>query len=167
MKICLNCGKVISNKARKYCSNNCQQHYQYQTYIRQWKAGKESGLRGSYQISSNIIRYLFEKYNSKCAICGWSKINKYSNKIPLEVEHIDGNYLNNKEDNLILLCPNCHSLTATYKALNKGKGRAERKRYSLYGNPELSSKKLSVETLYDNPKSNDKDKRKSRLQTQK
>lgn len=30
---------------------------------------------------------------------------------PLEIEHIDGNALNNKEDNLILLCPNCHSLT--------------------------------------------------------
>lgn len=34
-------------------------------------------------------------------------------------------------NNLILLCPNCHSLTPTYKALNKGNGRHNRmKRYN-------------------------------------
>jgi hypothetical protein len=27
---------------------------------------------------------------------------------------------------LQLLCPNCHSLTSTYRARNKGKGRARR-----------------------------------------
>ena len=51
--------------------------------------------------------------------------------MPLEVEHIDGNYLNNSEENLDLICPNCHSLTATYKGANKGKGRKERNKYSL------------------------------------
>ena len=41
------------------------------------------------------------------------------------------------EDNLDLICPNCHSLTATYKGANKGNGRKDREKYSLYGNPEL------------------------------
>lgn len=45
-------------------------------------------------------------------------MNKFTNIIPLEVEHMDGNYKNNEENNLILLCPNCHSLTATYKGAN-------------------------------------------------
>ena len=58
--------------------------------------------------------------------CGWCEINPTSGKIPLEIEHIDGNYKNNTEENLILLCPNCHSLTPTYRALNKGHGRKER-----------------------------------------
>ena len=98
----------------------------------------ESGMKGRYQISNHIRRYLFEKYNSKCAICGWNEINKYTGVIPLEIEHIDGNYLNNSEENLILLCPNCHSLTATYKGANKN-DRKERSKYSLYGNPELGS----------------------------
>ena len=31
--------------------------------------------------------------------------------IPLEVHHIDGNPLNNSQDNLQLLCCNCHSRT--------------------------------------------------------
>ena len=44
-------------------------------------------------------------------------------------EHIDGNYMNNKEENLILLCPNCHSLTQTYKGANRNHGRQGRKKY--------------------------------------
>lgn len=56
--------------------------------------------------------------------------NLYTNTIPLEVEHIDGNYQNNSEDNLTILYPNCHSLTATYKGANKGHGRKDRKKYS-------------------------------------
>ncbi len=56
--------------------------------------------------------------------------NPYTQNIPLEVEHIDGNYKNNNEENLTLLCPNCHSLTATYKGANLSKRRKSRKRYS-------------------------------------
>ena len=41
----------------------------------------------------------------------------------LQVNHIDGNYKNNREENLELLCPNCHSLTPNYRSLNRGKGR--------------------------------------------
>ena len=47
----------------------------------------------------------------------------------MEVEHIDGNYKNNNEDNLILLCPNCHSLTSTYKGANLNHGRKIRSKY--------------------------------------
>ena len=99
-------------------------------YIERWKTGKETGLKGAYGISRYIRKYLFRKYNNKCAQCGWGEMNPYSQTIPLEIEHKDGNYTNNKEDNLILLCPNCHSLTSTYKGANKGNGRAERKKYS-------------------------------------
>lgn len=58
--------------------------------------------------------------------CGWCERSKYSGKIPIELEHIDGNSENNDLKNLKLLCPNSHSLTPTYKALNKGKGRYNR-----------------------------------------
>lgn len=37
----------------------------------------------------------------------------------LQIHHIDGNHYNNEESNLQLLCPNCHSLTPTFGALNK------------------------------------------------
>ena len=59
----------------------------------------------------------------------WSKTNPYTGNIPLEIDHIDGNYKNNNEDNLILLCPNCHSLTETYKGANLNHGRNNRHKY--------------------------------------
>ena len=125
---CLNCEKEIKNN-NKYCSNLCQKEFQYKAYIDRWKNGNENGLKGQYQISNHIKTYLFEKYNNKCARCGWGEKNNFTNKIPLEVEHIDGNYKNNQEENLILLCPNCHSLTSTYKGANLNHGRKERNKY--------------------------------------
>ena len=133
---CLFCNKPL-NKKGKYCNNTCQANDRYQKYISDWKNGKVNGLKGKYQISNYIRKYLMIKYNHKCARCGWSEINPFTKIIPLEIEHLDGNYTNNKEDNLILLCPNCHSLTSTYKGANRGNGRKDRKKYSLYGNPEL------------------------------
>lgn len=128
---CLNCNKEINFK-KKYCNNTCQSEYQYNQYIERWKKGLESGIRGKFQISNYIKKYLMEKFNASCCECGWSEINPFTNNIPLEVEHIDGNYLNNNEDNLKLLCPNCHSLTSTYKGANRGNGRKERKKYYYY-----------------------------------
>ena len=128
--ICLNCKKEIKNK-NKYCSVRCQKEYEYKTYIERWKIGKENGMRGNYQISMYLKTYLFNKYNNKCARCGWGEKNRYTGNIPLEIEHIDGNYLNNCEENLILLCPNCHSLTSTYKGANLNNGRKARRKYKL------------------------------------
>lgn len=130
-KFCLNCGKELTNTQTKYCSHFCQQEYQHKIYINNWKNGLETGMKGKYGISKHIHKYLMEKFNSKCSKCGWGEKNPYTGNIPLEVEHIDGNYLNNKEENLDLLCPNCHSLTKTYKGANKGNGRKDRKKYSL------------------------------------
>lgn len=121
---CLNCGKRISKSAKYYCDVPCQHEYKYKQYISAWKLGEENGLTPNEKETSKYVRrYMFEKYDSKCARCGWSKVNPTSGKIPLQIEHIDGNYKNNKEDNLILLCPNCHSLTPTFGNLNRGNGR--------------------------------------------
>ena len=128
MKTCLNCGKeLVGNK--KYCNNKCQSDYQYKEWIIRWKQGLEAGLKGEYGISCHLKRYLFEKFNNKCCKCGWGEINPYSQTIPLEIDHIDGDYYNNVEENLQLLCPNCHSLTSTYKGANKGHGCKDRKKY--------------------------------------
>lgn len=122
---CKDCSISHSSGKGKIGINN-----RYVKYIEKWKNGMTDGMRGSYQISLHIKRYLFTKYNNKCGRCGWSEINQFTNKIPLETEHIDGNHKNNKEENLILLCPNCHSLTSTYKGANRGNGRKERKKYA-------------------------------------
>lgn len=127
---CLNCNKEIKNR-NKYCSIKCQKEYEYNTYIDKWKKGQINGMRGTYQISMHVRTYLLKKYNNRCARCGWGEVNRYTGTIPLEIEHIDGNYRNNNENNLIVLCPNCHSLTSTYKGANLNNGRKERRKYNL------------------------------------
>ena len=126
---CLNCGKSIIKRSI-YCSIKCQKEYQQKIYIQKWKNHEVTGMRGEYQLSSYIKNYIFNKYRKKGARCGWGKTNPYTGNIPLEIEHIDGNYTNNDESNLILLCPNCHSLTSTYKGANINHGRLNRKKYS-------------------------------------
>jgi 5-methylcytosine-specific restriction endonuclease McrA len=59
--------------------------------------------------------------------CGWEKIHPITLKVPVELHHIDGDSKNNKLDNLILLCPSCHSLTPSFRGLNRGNGRKNRK----------------------------------------
>jgi hypothetical protein len=109
-----------SRSNRKYCSISCQAKERTETAIEQWKMGKNKGYSGKTMLVPPWLRkYLFEKFNSKCYKCGWCEINKTTNKIPLEVNHIDGDAANTKEDNLELLCPNCHSLTPNFRALNK------------------------------------------------
>ena len=130
IKYCLNCGKETSSRSDKYCSNECQRIFQYKQYIEKWQAGIENGCVKPYGISGYIRRYLFEKYNNKCSRCGWGEVNPFTGKIPLEIHHKDGDYTNNVENNLELLCPNCHSLTATYKNANVGNGRKDRKKYT-------------------------------------
>ena len=124
-KLCLNCEKPLSNNIKKYCNVICQHDYEYKLYIKKWKEGENSGFNdGDWgKVSKHIRRYLFEKYDNKCSKCGWGEINPYNGSIPLEVDHMDGNYKNNKEENLNLICPNCHSLTKTYRGGNIGNGR--------------------------------------------
>lgn len=94
-----------------------------------WNKGKkfkpkrdiQDYLSNKCPINSNSLRKrlikegLFESRCYNCNLTDW-----LGKPIPLELEHKDGNHSNNLLSNLTLLCPNCHSLTPTYRGRNKG-----------------------------------------------
>jgi hypothetical protein len=123
MNECLVCTSGVKRADCIYCSNKCQAEHVYQTYIERWLAGLESGLRGKNATSKHIRRWLVETRGERCEKCGWCKRHPVTGRVPVEMEHVDGNWQNNRPENLRLLCPNCHSLTPTYRSLNNGSGR--------------------------------------------
>lgn len=125
---CLNCGKEHLFRgiqyANKYCNNKCQKEYEYKKYIVEWKQGIVNGRKGKLQTSAHIKRYILAKQEYKCSRCGIE--SWFGDALTLELDHINGDSENNKEENLRCLCPNCHSQTPTYKSKNIGKGRKSR-----------------------------------------
>lgn len=84
-----------------------------------------SDIGESRQKVKQLRRALLESgVEHKCAICGLNSWN--GDNIVLQIDHINGNYLNDLKDNLRFLCPNCHSQLKTntphkntQKVLNK------------------------------------------------
>lgn len=95
----------------------------YEAYIVRWLAGLESGIRGLTNTSRHIKRWLIENRGEQCERCGWCEHHPITNNVPVELHHIDGNFENNRPENLQLLCPNCHSLTETFRNLNESSTR--------------------------------------------
>jgi hypothetical protein len=125
IKYCLNCGNEYpyESKKRKYCSKYCAGKHKSKLTIQNWLDGTVSGHNSWGGLREPIRNFILEKAGYKCCKCGWGEVNPTTGKVPVQVDHIDGNYLNCSLDNLQVLCPNCHSLTSTFGSLNRGNGR--------------------------------------------
>ncbi len=83
---------------------------------RKYKTKKDVFKEDIFVPSAVLRKWFFKEYDYKCQGCG---IIDWNNKpITLELDHINGNRLDNREDNLRLLCPNCHSLTDSFRSNN-------------------------------------------------
>lgn len=103
-------------------------------YQRKDKISTQEILEGKYpqyQTYKLKIRLINEGIKEdKCERCGWHEKLEDSEFTPCELHHIDGNPENHELSNLIILCPNCHSLTKSYR-FRRGKTNEQRGRKLL------------------------------------
>ena len=69
----------------------------------------------SYKLKNRLYKANLKK--PKCEECGWNKMSK-DGRIPVELDHINGDSKDNRIENLRILCPNCHSLKSTHRGRN-------------------------------------------------
>ncbi|MCH8987108.1 HNH endonuclease [Patescibacteria group bacterium] len=84
---------------------------------------KEILVKGSTYQSFKLKNRLFqdELKPKHCEECGWAQSTS-DGYLPLELDHINGDRMDNRLENLRILCPNCHSLKPTHRGRNKKKG---------------------------------------------
>lgn len=70
----------------------------------------------SYKLKIKLIEAGIKK--RECEMCGWAQVS-IDGRIPVELDHINGNKRDNRLENLRVLCPNCHSLQTTHRGKNK------------------------------------------------
>lgn len=121
-KFCLQCN--VSVNGIKFCGKVCKLLYHENKIIENLLS---TGQDTSYN-HKRAKKYLIKIHEGKCQVCGLAEW--LGQKMPLVLDHMDGNSDNGKLDNLRVICNNCDALTDTYKSKNKGNGRAfRRKRY--------------------------------------
>jgi len=78
-------------------------------------------IKGSMVQSYKLKNKLFAKgiKSPRCELCGWAT-KSTDGRIPVELDHINGDKNDNRLVNLRILCPNCHSLQPTHRGKNKG-----------------------------------------------
>lgn len=86
-----------------------------------WNKDNFSNVVFAYGGTGNHKQALIQERGHKCEDCGLTDWK--SQKIPLELEHIDGDNRNNVKTNLKLLCCNCHACTPTWRGRNINSGK--------------------------------------------
>lgn len=76
----------------------------------------ENSTYQSFKLKKRL--FLAKLKEPKCEECGWAILSD-DGRIPLELDHINGNRHDNRLTNLRVLCPNCHSLKSTHRGRNR------------------------------------------------
>lgn len=98
------------------------------------KEVRELYLSNKFAVCSSALRPLLLKVGLKEHVCELCKETTWMGyPIPLELHHINGNHYDNTESNLMLICPNCHTILTQKEQLDKkqAKEEARKKRAAL------------------------------------
>lgn len=128
--------QVLSKIGLKEAGGNYEQVkkyiQEYQFDIKHFKGrGWNAGLKGIGKPKFSLEEILnknslFQSFKLKkrlfaaglkpqyCEQCGWAQCT-VDGYLPLELDHINGDHHDNRLENLRVLCPNCHSLTAHHR----------------------------------------------------
>lgn len=117
---CAQCQSATTNL--QFCSRLCASQGRSSKLLSEWLAGELDGSKHLYIIKN----YLRKTRGDCCELCGWSKVHPETGIVPVQLDHVNGDWQDNTSTNLRLLCPNCHSLTETYGFSNSAAQRLKR-----------------------------------------
>lgn len=122
---CENCGSDIYKSwvGQKFCSRECDNDFKKRKKYNEYLQNQE---KYCYDRDMKFAKkHILLEQNCKCLICNIDNI--WNNKeLIFILDHIDGDAVNNKRENLRLICHNCDSQLDTYKSKNKNSSRKER-----------------------------------------
>lgn len=111
---------LTSSSQKKYCSRACAITVNNSLFPKKSKlTSDEVFIKGS-KVSNNTVKARLRELNLefKCKECGVGE--EWNGKpLSLQLEHVNGLSTDNRIENLVLLCPNCHSQTETFSGRNK------------------------------------------------
>jgi 5-methylcytosine-specific restriction endonuclease McrA len=118
-KFCGSKNEGFTRKDRQFCGHVCQQAFNQKVLTEAWLNGEIPGWKGKTRQLCNYVRkYLHETRGTACEDCGWDKRHPIDGAVLTEIDHKDGDAENCSPDNLKILCPNCHSMTPTFRRRN-------------------------------------------------
>ncbi len=125
---CVQCGILITTRAKTFCGTQCSADHRNDAKVSLWLEDWTTGSCKNGVTKQFVKRYVKEQANHQCQICSQSDTHN-GKPLTLQIDHIDGDWRNNKAENLRVVCPNCHTQTENYGSKNKsGNGRKHNRR---------------------------------------
>lgn len=98
---------------KEYIPWNKDKSYKYKKYSLSEILVENSPMKSTFKLKLRLFKENIKE--PKCEICGYTD--------SVELHHINGNPLDNRIENLQILCPNCHSKTENFRIKNSSIGR--------------------------------------------
>jgi 5-methylcytosine-specific restriction endonuclease McrA len=115
---------IVWNK--EYTPWNKGKSYKYKRYSLSEILIENSPMKSTFKLKLRLFKENLKE--PKCEVCGYTD--------SVELHHINGNPLDNRIENLQILCPNCHSKTENFRIKNSSVGRKIQDPKTLFLNEE-------------------------------